>query len=165
MIHLKKFIQNTIQSQKIFYRYFRRKGLKRFLKENVMESDGSNEIKAKSVALGIFIGLSPFWGFHSFLAISLSVYFKMNKMLTFMSSQITFPPLIPLIIFVSMLVGAPFVGNSVPLQDQTFDLDFIKNNLTQYIIGSFILAISGSVVAGLLSYFFLQKFKPQEKNI
>lgn len=141
---MKKFIKNAIQSQKVFYRYFRRKGLRRFFKENILESEGSNETKAKSIALGIFVGLSPFWGFHSFLAITLSVYFKLNKLLTFMSSQITFPPLIPLIIFLSMMVGAPFVSNTVNLQDQTFDLEFIKSNLTQYIIGSLILSISCS---------------------
>ena len=161
--HLKKFIQNTIQSQKIFYRYFRRKGLKRFFKENILESEGSNETKAKSIALGIFIGLSPFWGFHSFLAITLSVYFKMNKMLTFMASQITFPPLIPLIIFASMYVGAPFVDSAETLQNQNFDFNFIKNNLAQYIIGSLILATAFSLSAGFVSYFFLQKFKPKKK--
>ncbi|AZI19558.1 hypothetical protein [Chryseobacterium taklimakanense] len=63
---MKNFIQNSINSQKIFYRYFRRKGWKRFLKENILESEGSNKTKAKSIALGIFIGISPFWGFHSF---------------------------------------------------------------------------------------------------
>ena len=163
-ILVKKFIQNTIQSQKVFYRYFRRKGLKRFFKENVLESDGSNETKAKSIALGFFIGLSPFWGFHSFLAITLSVYFKLNKLLTFMSSQVTFPPLIPLIIFLSMMVGAPFVANTANLQDQAFDLEFIKNNLTQYIIGSFILSISCSLTFGFISYFILEKFNPSPKK-
>lgn len=161
---MKKFIQNAIQSQKVFYRYFRRKGLRRFFKENILESEGSNETKAKSIALGIFVGLSPFWGFHSFLAITLSVYFKLNKLLTFMSSQITFPPLIPLIIFLSMMVGAPFVSNTVNLQDQTFDLEFIKSNLTQYIIGSLILSISCSLIFGLISYLILQKFNPPPKK-
>ena len=161
---MKKFIQNTIQSQKIFYRYFRRIGLRRFFKENILEIDGSNETKAKSIALGIFIGLSPFWGFHSFLAITLSVYFKMNKLLTFMSSQITFPPLIPLIIFLSMMTGAPFVTATVNLQNQTYDLEFIKNNLTQYIIGSFILSISCSLIFGLISYLILKKFNPSNKK-
>ena len=81
-----------------------------------------------------------------------------------MSSQITFPPLIPLIIFFSMMVGAPFVMNTVDLQDQTFDLEFIKNNLTQYIIGSFILSISCALVLGFISYFILEKFNPPAKK-
>ena len=149
----------------MFYRYFRRKGLKRFFKENILESDGSNKTKAKSIALGVFIGLSPFWGFHSFLAITLSVYFKLNKLLTFMSSQVTFPPLIPLIIFLSMMVGAPFVTNTTSLENQSFDFDFIKNNLTQYIIGSLILSISCSVVFGFLSYFILEKFSSRSNSL
>ena len=160
---MKKFILNTIQSQKVFYRYFRRKGLKRFLKENILESDGTNELKAKSIALGIFIGLCPFWGFHSFLAITLAVYFKMNKVLTFMASQFTFPHLIPFIIFLSMMVGAPFVSHKTSLQNQDFDFEFIKANLTQYIIGSFILSVTCSVTVGLMSYFIFEKFKPSKK--
>lgn len=130
----------------------------------MLETDGTNENKAKSIALGIFIGLSPFWGFHSFLAITLSVYFKLNKLLTFMSSQVTFPPLIPLIIFVSMIVGGPFVSNTTSLDNQSFDFEFIKNNLTQYIIGSLILSISCSIIFGFISYFILEKFSPQTKK-
>lgn len=158
---MKKIIQNAIQSQKVFYRYFRKKGFKRFLKENILESEGSNTVKAQSIALGIFIGLSPFWGFHSFLAITLSVYFKLNKLLTFMSSQITFPPLIPFILFFSMMAGAPFAGSATDLKHQNFDFDLITNNLTQYLIGSLILSVSCSLIVGFISYFLLQKFRPQ----
>ncbi|MBB5333887.1 DUF2062 domain-containing protein [Chryseobacterium koreense] len=155
---MQNFIKNSIQSQKVFYRYFRRKGFRRFLKENVLESEGSNETKAKSIALGIFIGISPFWGLHSFLAISLSVYFKLNKVLTFMASQITFPPLIPFIIFLSVLVGAPFVGGETSFENITFNTEFIKSNLLQYIVGSLILAASSGVFFGFLSYFVLRLF-------
>lgn len=155
---MQNFIKNSIQSQKVFYRYFRRKGFRRFLKENVLESEGSNETKAKSIALGIFIGISPFWGLHSFLAISLSVYFKLNKVLTFMASQITFPPLIPFIIFLSVLVGAPFVGGETSFENITFDMEFVKSNLLQYVIGSLILAFFAGVFFGILSYLVLRLF-------
>ncbi len=42
---------------------FRRKGIKRLFKENILESDGNNKSKALSIALGIFIGVSPFGDF------------------------------------------------------------------------------------------------------
>ena len=29
-----------------------------------------------SIALGTFIGFSPLWGFHTFLAITLAIFFK-----------------------------------------------------------------------------------------
>lgn len=41
--------------------------------------------KAFSIALGVFIGLSPFWGFQTLLVISLSVLFKLNKVLAFVA--------------------------------------------------------------------------------
>jgi uncharacterized protein (DUF2062 family) len=34
-----------------------------------LESDGSNR-KAFSIALGVFMGFSPFWGFHTLIVIS-----------------------------------------------------------------------------------------------
>lgn len=160
---MKNFIRNSINSQIVLYRYFRRKGWKRFLKENILESKGSNLNKAQSIALGIFIGFSPFWGFHTILAISLSVYFKLNKFLTFISSQITFPPLIPLIIYATMLVGSPFVSGETNFTNTEFNMELIKNNLFQYLIGSTILSISSSIIIGFLSYAILNYFNPEKK--
>ena len=63
-----------------------------------------------------------------------------------------------------MIVGAPFVSNTTSLENQSFDFEFIKNNLTQYIIGSFILATSCSLIFGFLSYFILEKFSAPNKS-
>lgn len=161
---MKNFIQNSINSQKVFYRYFRRKGWKRFLKENILESEGSNLTKSKSIALGIFIGISPFWGFHTVLAISLAVFFKLNKFLTFISSQITFPPLIPLVIFASMMIGDPFIKGETNFTNMQFNMETVKNNLLQYLIGSVILATISAVVFGVISYLFLNYFNPEKKK-
>ncbi|MDO5617108.1 MAG: DUF2062 domain-containing protein [Cruoricaptor ignavus] len=154
---LKNIFRNAINSQMVFYRYFRRKGWKRFLKENILESEGSRKTKAQSVALGVFIGFSPFWGFHTFLALSLSVFFKLNKVLTFMSSQITLPPFIPFVIFASLMVGAPIVGGRTDFGNQEFNLEMVKNNLIQYVVGSLILATLASLFFGFLTYFLLGK--------
>lgn len=161
---MKNFIQNSINSQKVFYRYFRRKGWKRFLKENILESEGSNLTKAKSIAMGIFIGMSPFWGFHTLLAISLAVFFKLNKFLTFISSQITFPPLIPLVIFASMMIGDPFIKGETDFANVEFNMEMIKNNMLQYLIGSLILASVSALFFGTVSYFFLNYFSPEKKR-
>ena len=159
---MKNFIQNSIQSQKVFYRYVRKKGFKRFVKENILESEGSNEVKAKSVALGVFIGLTPLWGFHTILVLFLASVFRLNKALSYMSTHVSFPLFIPFIIFLSMLVGAPFVGEKNNFAYQNLDLEFAKSHLLQYVIGSFILAIVSSLIFGFSTYFFLQKFKPKE---
>ncbi|MCJ8154453.1 DUF2062 domain-containing protein [Chryseobacterium sp. SSA4.19] len=143
-----------------FINNFRKKSFKRFIKEDVLESDGSNRTKAFSIALGVFIGFSPFWGFHTLLTISLSVLFKLNKVLAFVASNVSLPPFIPLIIAASLFLGSPFVSNESNIFSQELNFELIKNNLLQYIIGSFILATTLSAVSGIATFLFLNKLNP-----
>ena len=159
---MKNFIQNSIKSQKVFYRYFRRKGIKRLFKENILENDGDNKTKALSIALGIFIGVSPFWGFHTVLALSLATVFKLNKFLTFVFSQISLAPFIPFIIGISMFLGSFFVSGNSNFSQQEFNFEMIKNNLFQYIIGSFVLASSLSAIVGFAFYFLMEIFNKEK---
>ncbi len=158
------FIQNTIQSQKVFYRYFRKKGFKRFFKENILDSEGSNEIKAKSIALGVFVGLTPLWGFHTVVILFLASVLKLNKLLSYMGTHVSFPLFIPFIIFLSMVVGGPFVDEQAQFTYETLDLEFAKSHLLQYVIGSSILAASSSLVIGFSTYFILENFKPSRSK-
>ncbi len=146
-----------------FINNFRKKSFKRFIKEDVLESDGSNRTKAFSIALGVFIGFSPFWGFHTLLTISLSVLFKLNKILAFVASNVSLPPFIPFIIIASLFLGAPFVAGDSDIFNQEWNFDLVKNNILQYIIGSFILATTLSAIAGISTFLFLSKVNP-EKN-
>lgn len=158
------FIQNTIQSQKVFYRYFRKKGFKRFFKENILDSEGSNEIKAKSIALGVFVGLTPLWGFHTVVILFLASVLKLNKLLSYIGTHVSFPLFIPFIIFLSMVVGGPFVDEQAQFTYETLDLEFAKSHLLQYVIGSSILAASSSLVIGFSTYFILENFKPSRSK-
>jgi glycosyltransferase involved in cell wall biosynthesis len=144
-----------------FINNFRKKSFKRFIQEDVLESDGSNRTKAFSIALGVFIGLSPVWGFQTFLTISLAVLFKLNKVLAFVSSNISFPPFIPFIIAASLFIGAPFVDGETNFFSHELNFELVKNHLVQYIIGSFILATSASAIFGLGFYLFLNKVNPE----
>lgn len=144
-----------------FVNNFKKKSFKRFIKEDVLESDGSNRTKAFSIALGIFIGLSPFWGFHTLLVLSLAVLFKLNKVLAFVASNISLPPFIPLIIAASLFLGAPFVHGDSNILTQELNFDLVKNNLLQYVIGSAILATTMSAVSGIATYLFLHRLNPE----
>ncbi|MEY8761510.1 DUF2062 domain-containing protein [Chryseobacterium tongliaoense] len=144
-----------------FVNNFKKKSFKRFLKEDVLESDGSNRTKAFSIALGVFIGLSPFWGFHTLLVISLAVLFKLNKVLAFVASNVSLPPFIPFIIAAALFLGAPFVHGNSDILSQELNFELIKNNLLQYVIGSAILASAMSVLSGVAAFLFLSKFNPE----
>ncbi|SDQ52572.1 hypothetical protein SAMN05421664_1916 [Chryseobacterium soldanellicola] len=144
-----------------FVNNFKKKSFKKFIKEDVLESDGTNRNKAFSIALGVFIGFSPFWGFHTLLVISLSVLFKLNKVLAFVASNVSLPPFIPFIIAAALFLGAPFVHGDSNILSQDLNFDLVKNNLLQYVIGSAILATTMSVISGIATFLFLNKISPE----
>lgn len=142
-----------------FFRSFKKKSFKQFLKEDVLESSDSNAKKATSIALGVFIGIAPFWGFQTLLAISLAVFFRLNKVISFAASNISIPPMIPFILYGSLKIGSYFVSNSKTLLfDTSLTLDAITNNLQQYIIGSFILATITALLFGVFGFLVLNYF-------
>lgn len=147
-----------------FIHNFKKKSFKRFIKEDVLQSDGSNRTKAFSIALGVFIGFSPFWGFHTLLVISLSILFKLNKVLAFVSSNVSLPPFIPFIIAASLFLGSPFVEENSNILSQDLNFELIKNNLVQYIIGSMILATVMSAVSWIAVFIFLNKVNPENNQ-
>ncbi|WP_326981255.1 DUF2062 domain-containing protein [Chryseobacterium sp. MYb264] len=144
-----------------FVNNFKKKSFKRFIQEDVLESDGTNRTKAFSIALGVFVGLSPFWGFHTLLVISLAVLFKLNKVLAFVASNVSLPPFIPFIIAASLFLGAPFVSGNSNILSQDLNFELVKNNLLQYVIGSSILASTLSAIAGITTFLFLNKVSPE----
>lgn len=140
-----------------FFRSFKKKSFKQFLKEDILQSDDSKEVKALSVALGSFIGIAPLWGLQSFLSIFLAVIFRWNKVISFAASNISIPPMIPVIVFASLWVGSHFAG--LPLTEipdlDSLDKEFFKAHLLQYLIGSVILATVVSLFLGIITYVFL----------
>ena len=143
----------------------RKKGFKRFLKENILESEGSNKIKSLSVTAGVFVGLLPLWGFQTVIILFLATYFKLNKFLSYVSTHVSFPLFLPFIIALSLFIGGHFVGGETHFETASMNMKFVKAHLLQYIIGSLILAVISSAFCGLLTYFFLEIFKTKKLKI
>ena len=139
-----------------FFREARQKSFKQFVKENILESDSSKEVKACSVALGVFFGIAPFWGLQTVLTITLAVFFRLNKTLAFICSNVSIPPMIPILILASLKIGAFITGGQV-LPEGEINMDYVKSNLLQYLVGSIVLAITAAVVLGGATYLLLKK--------
>jgi len=147
-----------IKPRDIFLK-FKKKGFKKFLLENVLESEDSNAKKALSIALGVFVGISPFWGFQTVIVLFSAVLFRLNKAISFAFSNISFPPLIPFVIYGSLKIGGLFIQSDVPLVLNTsINFEDLKNNIAQYLAGSFILASLSAVIFGLSGYLILTFF-------
>ncbi|MEO6316922.1 MAG: DUF2062 domain-containing protein [Chitinophagaceae bacterium] len=140
---------------------FSKKARQEFLQQHLLNPQHSDALKAVSVAFGVFMGIVPLWGFQLALAILLAFVLKLNKGLVIIAANISIPPMIPLIIFLSYKMGAWWMG------DRSMELVFSKNislhdvkaNLQQYLYGSITLAITAGLVLGLSSYLLMKIFK------
>ena len=138
-----------------------KKKRKQFLDDHFLNPHHSDELKALSIAFGIFMGIVPIWGFQLATAILLSFVFKLNKPLVILAANISIPPLIPVIIYLSYKMGSYWMGSDA-LEisfDRNITLQTISNNLQQYIFGSITLALVASIAFGLVSYLLLKIFK------
>jgi glycosyltransferase involved in cell wall biosynthesis len=141
-----------------FFLKIKRKGIKRFFVENFLHSADSPSKKAMSIALGVFIGTSPFWGFHGILALALAATFKLNKAIAFAFSNISIPPMVPIIIYASYKLGTWMLGT----EEVSFDMDNITTNIKllksikEYLVGSFLLGLLSALTFGSLSYIVLK---------
>ncbi|RMA65718.1 DUF2062 domain-containing protein [Ulvibacter antarcticus] len=138
------------------YRKYKKKGLRRFIMEDFLGNDDSPRKKAMSIALGVFTGLSPFWGFHTIIVIFLAILLKLNKAIAFTFSNVSLPPFIPFVLYASSKMGQFVLGieYSYTMEEMTENFELLKH-LETYIVGSFSLAILSAVVLGSLGYLIL----------
>lgn len=148
------------------YRKFRRKGFRRFVMEDLLGNQDSPQKKALSIALGIFIGLSPFWGFHTIIVIFLAIVLKLNKAIAFTFSNVSLPPFIPFVLYASSKMGQFVLGieYSYTMKEMTENFEVLKH-LKTYIVGSFSLATVSAIVLGVMGYFILAIFNKKQLTL
>lgn len=130
------------------------KGLWILIKEEATKPQENNFTKAASIGFGFFMGIVPIWGFQLMVGIPLAIFFRLNKVLFITAANISIPPMIPVIIFLSYYVGSFFVANNVQFDNiKNITLESIHINLQQYVVGAFFLAIFSGISFFLFSYF------------
>lgn len=146
---------------------FSKKRMKKVLDEHLYNPHHTPQLKAISVAFGIFMGIVPIWGFQLAAAIFLAILFKLNKPLVIVAANISIPPMIPVIIFLSYKVGALWMGDNAMQIDFSNNITIlsIKKNLQQYILGSITLAVAAALVFGLVTFIFLKLIEKKQTVI
>jgi glycosyltransferase involved in cell wall biosynthesis len=153
-----------IKPRDIIRTLFSPKKMKKLLDEHLFNPHHSPQLKAMSVAFGVFMGIIPIWGFQLAAAIFLAILFKLNKPIVIVAANISIPPMIPLIIFLSYKMGAFWMGANAMQFDfsKSITLDSIKKNLQQYIFGSITLAVVAAVIFGLITFIFLKLIEKKQ---
>lgn len=131
-----------------FVRLLTPTNIKNFINKQVLHSKDSNAKMAAAMGWGVFCGVIPIWGYQMVFA-GLSAHFmKLNKVVAMVFSNISIPPMIPFLLYGSVVLGALVLGveNAFTLDGVTFET--VAQSLTQYIVGSVALAI----ILGLLVF-------------
>jgi len=122
--------------------------IKRFIQIQFAKQNKSSLHFALSAGFGVFMSVLPIWGFQLITALALAHFLKLNKALVFIGVNITIPPVIPFVLYISFKTGGWFVQKpttSVALD--SISLEFVKTNFIQYLAGSlFIATVAGTVV-------------------
>ena len=128
-----------------FLRMLTWENIKKFFDKHIIHSSDSNMRMAAAMGWGIFCGIIPIWGYQMVIAGVTAHFMRLNKVVAIVFSNISIPPMIPFILYGSMVTGAWMLGmdNIFSLENVSFDNVF--ESLTQYIVGS----VSLAAVAGL----------------
>ena len=150
-----------------FLKILNRKNIKNFIAQHILLSNESNIKITLAVMLGLFMGVAPIWGFQLITAVALAFIFKLNKLIVFVVANISVPPVIPVIIYFSYKIGGIVLGNNAGVLEYSsaIDIEFIKNNILQYIAGSLCLGIILSSCLGLITYISLMIFRKKHIGV
>lgn len=149
-----------IKPRDLFRSIFIKKNFRQKLNEQLFNSSHSDHVKSFSVAFGVFMGIAPVWGFQLLLAITLAIIMKLNKPLVIIAANISIPPMIPFIIYLSYKTGAFWMGQHAMQLDfsKSITLEYITKNLQQYLYGSITLAFIAGALFGAITFAVLKLF-------
>ena len=120
--------------------------IKSFFRDHVLSAPDSNHRMAASVAWGVMWGVLPVWGWQGVAAVATGHLFRLNKVVTFLSSNVSIPPMIPFIVFGSYALGCMLMGEELILSLEDITFESVGGSLLQYVAGSVVLA---AILAGV----------------
>jgi len=154
-------------------RYLANNKISTIVKEQLSKHNESNLKVSFALGFGVFMGIIPIWGFQMLVAAFLAHLLRLNKILVLTASNISIPPLIPFIVYLSFELGKLLVDKPVVfttemmyyLKDQVMQGHFYSTlnefgySIFQYVLGSVVLAIVMGLFVMLVSLAIFSVFK------
>lgn len=146
----------------LFFSGLTRKSFKAFIRKEMFNPEETNGVKVASVMVGAFMGVAPVWGWQMAIALGIAIAFRLNKIIVLAVSNISIPPMIPIILYLSYITGGIVLGRGVGIDfDSGISLAFVTENLFQYVLGSLIFGGILALGLGLITYIALLIFRKQ----
>jgi len=109
---------------------------------------------AVAVGAGICVGILPIWGFQMLTGILLAQWLRLNKSIVVAASNISFPAMIPVILYASLATGRWMLGRPpIPGTGSLPSLaSSVRTWIAEYLLGSVSLAVVAGLVAAGVTY-------------
>ena len=108
---------------------------------------------ACAVGLGLFFGIVPLYGLQMVIAAAAAHRLRLNKTITLLASNISIPPMIPFILFGSLLLGHwLFTGQVIEMSPKQMTQANALKYFWQWLAGSMALAVLVSALGMLITY-------------
>jgi uncharacterized protein (DUF2062 family) len=113
-----------------------------------------------AVGLGLFFGIVPIWGFQMIVAAAVAHFLRLNKAITLVASNISIPPVAPIIAGVAFILGHwMFTGEVLALSWPHMTRAQVSLFFMQFLVGSFALAVIVGAVGATGTYVLARLFR------
>jgi uncharacterized protein (DUF2062 family) len=155
-IHLKSFRDRPL-----------RKILVKIVRDVIMEQADTPRSFAVCIGLGVSFGILPIWGFQMVVAGFVAHQLRLSKPLTLAASNISFPAAIPLILYLSLLLGTFALTGRIRSFASIWTVDWqtVWACTVEYLVGSVILAITAGSIAMGISYILARRYSLWRKKV
>lgn len=132
----------------------------------LLSLNDSKEKLALSFAVGVFISISPFLGFHTILAIVLSYLFKLNKVATIIGTLFNNPWTMLPVYYIDYKIGAFITGCNGQFSLEPLTLETILSQGRNIFIALSIGSIIFGAIVSFIMYYMIKYIlsKAQKEN-
>lgn len=149
----------------LFIRSLTKENIQQFIHTHFFNEQESKAKKSVSVAIGIFFGIVPIWGYQLVTAILVAYLLKLNKAIVILAANISIPVILPIILYASLKTGELVTGELSTITFHNISLENIKLNLYVYLIGAVVLSVVFALFMGIVTYLLLSVIRNNKKTI
>ncbi len=118
------------------------------------------------LAVGVFIGLTPFYGFHFLMAIAAAFVFRLNKLTCITGTWLNNPLTVVPATVLSYKLGRVLLG--LPPEKLTIrglDWHFVKSHATCLVLGSSVLGFVAAFLSYFICYYLIVSFRQKNEAL
>lgn len=140
------------------------KKIKDFFVQDFQIANESNHKVSLAVAVGCMCAVLPIWGFQMIAAFAIAGFLRLNKIVVVATSNISIPPITPVWLYLSYVIGCFLFGRENSLSFNGITLEEVSKSLIVYVVGAIVLAILLGVASYFLCYGLLAIFRKKQPN-